>query len=52
MARNTLEKLRDCMRDGRPEVTWRPEFDKAKEVLERSLLNPPPAQPVRALDGD
>ena len=42
MARNTLEKLRDCMRDGRPEVTWRPEFDRAKEVLERSLLQPAP----------
>jgi quinolinate synthase len=40
MARNTLEKLRDCMRDGRPEITWRPEFDRAREVLERSLLNP------------
>lgn len=40
MARNTLEKLRDCMRDGRPEITWRPEFDRAKEVLERSLLQP------------
>ncbi|HTK74543.1 MAG TPA: quinolinate synthase NadA [Gemmataceae bacterium] len=52
MARNTLEKLRDCMRDGRPEVTWRPEFDRAKEVLERSLLNPPPGQPVRVPDGD
>src|SRR5438309_338971 len=44
MARNTLEKLRDCMRDGRPEITWRPEFDRAKEVLERSLLNPTPGQ--------
>jgi quinolinate synthase len=52
MARNTLEKLRDCMRDGRPEVTWRPEFNRAKEVLERSLLNPPPGQPVRVPDGD
>jgi len=42
MARNTLEKIRDCMRDGRPEITWQPEFDKAREVLERSLLNNPP----------
>lgn len=41
MARNTLEKVRDCMRDGKPEITWQPEFDKAKEVLTRSLLNPP-----------
>jgi quinolinate synthase len=38
MARNTLEKLRDCLRDGTPEITWVPEFDRAKEVLERSLL--------------
>lgn len=41
MARNTLEKIRDCMRDGKPEILWQPEFDKAKEVLTRSLLNPP-----------
>ena len=40
MARNTLEKLRDCMKNRSPEVTWQPEFDRAKEVLERSLLNP------------
>ncbi|MBY0229978.1 MAG: quinolinate synthase NadA [Gemmataceae bacterium] len=38
MARNTLEKLRDCLRDGKPEIEWVPEFDRAKEVLERSLL--------------
>jgi quinolinate synthase len=42
MARNTLEKIRDCMRTGKPEITWQPEFDKAREVLERSLLNTPP----------
>jgi quinolinate synthase len=41
MARNTLEKVRDCMKNGYPEITWQPEFDKAKEVLARSLLNPP-----------
>jgi quinolinate synthase len=46
MARNTLEKIRDCMRDGRPEIVWQPEFDKAKAVLERSLLNPPVTAPV------
>jgi quinolinate synthase len=48
MARNTLEKLRDCMLKGEPEITWRPEFDRAKEVLERSLLltGPAPARPV------
>jgi quinolinate synthase len=38
MARNTLEKLRDCMINGRPEIKWQPEFDRAKAVLERSLL--------------
>ena len=38
MARNTLEKLRDCLLRGEPEITWQPEFDKAREVLERSLL--------------
>lgn len=39
MARNTLEKLRDCLINGRPEITWHTDFDRAKEVLERSLLN-------------
>jgi quinolinate synthase len=43
MARNTLEKVRDCMKFGRPEILWQLEFDKAKEVLTRSLLNPPVA---------
>ncbi|NBO90743.1 MAG: quinolinate synthase NadA [Planctomycetia bacterium] len=38
MARNTLEKVRDCLLYGRPEILWVPEFDRAKEVLERSLL--------------
>lgn len=38
MARNTLQKVRDCLRDGQPEITWQPFFDKAKEVLVRSLL--------------
>jgi quinolinate synthase len=38
MARNTLENLRDCLRTGTPEITWQPEFDRAREVLERSLL--------------
>ncbi len=39
MARNTLEKVRDCLAAGRPEITWQPEFAKAREVLQRSLLN-------------
>lgn len=41
MALNTLEKVRDCMRSGNPEITWQPEFDKAKDVLVRSLLETP-----------
>ena len=39
MARNTLEKLRDCLATGTPEIGWQPEFDRAREVLQRSLLN-------------
>lgn len=39
MARNTLAKVRDCLKNGTPEVVWQPYFDKAKDVLERSLLN-------------
>jgi len=39
MARNTLEKLRDCLALGRPEITWQPEFARAREVVQRSLLN-------------
>lgn len=51
MAKNTLEKLRECMENGYPEITWQPEFDQARKVLERSLLNPPittktPAHPA------
>jgi quinolinate synthase len=38
MARNTLEKLRDCLAHGSPEIPWQPAFDKARAVLERSLL--------------
>jgi quinolinate synthase len=39
MARNTLEKLRDCLAHGTPEITWQPEFERARAVLQRSLLN-------------
>ena len=39
MARNTLEKLRDCLAFGQPEITWQPEFTRAREVVQRSLLN-------------
>jgi quinolinate synthase len=56
MARNTLEKVRDCMKYGKPEIVWQPEFDRAKEVLTRSLLNPPvapaPAPPDDHPHGD
>jgi quinolinate synthase len=38
MARNTLAKLRDCLASGGPEITWQPEFARAREVLQRSLL--------------
>jgi quinolinate synthase len=38
MARNTLEKLRDCLITGRPEITWQPEFARAREIVQRSLL--------------
>jgi len=38
MARNTLQKVRDCLRDGKPEILWQPYFEKAQAVLRRSLL--------------
>ncbi len=38
MARNTLEKVRDCLLLGKPEIGWAPEFDRAREVLERSFF--------------
>lgn len=38
MARNTLQKVRNCLRDGQPEIVWQPYFEKAQEVLRRSLL--------------
>jgi quinolinate synthase len=39
MSLNTLEKVRDCLVTGGPEIAWQPEFDKAREVVQRSLLN-------------
>jgi quinolinate synthase len=39
MGRNTLEKLRDCLATGAPEITWQPTFERAAEVLRRSLLS-------------
>ena len=38
MARNTLQKTRDCLLHGKPEIVWQDYFGKAKEVLTRSLL--------------
>jgi quinolinate synthase len=39
MGRNTLEKLRDCLAHGQPEIGWQADFDRARTALERSLLN-------------
>jgi quinolinate synthase len=38
MARNTLTSVRNCLKNGRPEILWQPYFDKARDVLQRSLL--------------
>jgi len=38
MALNTLEKLRDCLATGQPEIKWQADYGKAREALERSLL--------------
>jgi quinolinate synthase len=38
MARNTLAKVRDCLKTGQPEIEWQPYFEPAREVLQRSLL--------------
>ena len=38
MARNTLEAVRNCLRDGTPEIAWQPFFEQAREVVARSLL--------------
>jgi quinolinate synthase len=39
MALNTLEKVRDCLLNGTPEIAWQPEFERARAVVQRSLLN-------------
>lgn len=39
MSRNTLTSVRNCLRDGKPEITWQPFFDKTGDVLRRSLLS-------------
>jgi len=38
MARNTLRAVRDCLLTGRPEIVWQPWFERAQQVLKRSLL--------------
>ena len=38
MALNTLEKVRDCLLYRTPEIVWQPEFDKARQVVQKSLL--------------
>ncbi len=37
MARNTLKKLRDCLRDGTPEIQWQESFTKAREIVLKSF---------------
>jgi quinolinate synthase len=38
MAKNTVEKMRNCLRDLSPEIQWAPEFDQAEAVIRKSLL--------------
>jgi quinolinate synthase len=38
MARNTLAKVRDCLKHGEPEIHWQPYFADVRDVLQRSLL--------------
>jgi quinolinate synthase len=38
MARNTLAKVRDCLKFLRPEITRQPYYDGARAVLQRSIL--------------
>lgn len=38
MARNTLQKVRDCLKFERPEIVWQPYFTQVQDVLRRSLL--------------
>ena len=43
MARNTLQKVRDCLKTESPEIEWKDYFQKAQAVLNKSLL--PPGHP-------
>ncbi len=38
MALNTLQAVRNCLRDGAPEIEWQSFFDKARDVVVKSLL--------------
>ena len=38
MARNTLQKVRDCLKHGKPEIVWQDYYQDAFKCLERSLL--------------
>jgi len=38
MALNTLQKVRNCLRDEAPEIEWKDYFQKARDVLDKSLL--------------
>jgi len=38
MERNSLRKVRDCLRDGHPEIVWQDYFERARAVLKKSLL--------------
>lgn len=38
MARNTLQKVRDCLKNEGPEIEWKDYFQKARAVLDKSLL--------------
>ena len=38
MARNTLQKVRDCLKNESPEVEWKDYFQQARAVLDKSLL--------------
>src|SRR5256714_12435332 len=39
MARNTLEKLRDCLATGGPEISWQPGVGQARAGRDRGLLH-------------
>jgi len=39
MALNTLAKVRDCLKNGKPEIAWQPYFEDAQSVLRKSLID-------------